>query len=180
MSTIKEHIDTDILIRSIFYKDAASFVKFGNNKNIAINQRESYPYPYTLQFACNWIQQLKEQSIQNRFAIVVSGEAIGEISLHEQPDVHRNSAELCFWIGEPFWRQGITTKAVRWMVNYGFNTMKLKRIYADVLEYNEGSKNVLLKNGFVLDGVLKSNVYKNNIFYDHFVFSVVNEQDATN
>ena len=47
------------------------------------------------------------------FAIASRSEAIGGIGFHPQADVHRLTAEIGYWLGEPFWGRGIATQALR-------------------------------------------------------------------
>ena len=176
MNIVTPNLGNNFFIRSLQYSDADNLAKLGNNPNIVINQRDSFPYPYTVEFVRNWIQHAKENqsTTQNRFAIIYETEVIGEIGLYEQQDVHRFSAEICYWIGEPYWNCGVMTKAVKWMTQHGFEQMKLKRIYADIIAYNKASQRVLEKCGFTIDGIMRKNIYKNEAFYDHIVFSLLN------
>ena len=175
-----EHsLGNDVIIRNFLYGDASGLCRNGDNPNIAINQRECFPHPYTIEHARNWIQHVRENEPATRFCIATPKEAIGEIGIVLQPDVHRYSAEIGFWIGESYWGKGLMTKAVDWMVNYCFESLHLKRIFADVVDYNLASKKVLQKCGFELEGVLRQNIFKNDQFYDHFVFARVNDNRPT-
>ena len=45
----------------------------------------------------------KEGKTQLSRAIVVDGEAVGSIAVMLKDDVYCKSAELGYWLGEPFW-----------------------------------------------------------------------------
>ena len=58
--------------------------------------------------ACDRAQRMPETT----FAIAVDGEAVGGIGFVLHPDVERVSAEIGYWLGEPFWGRGIATEAL--------------------------------------------------------------------
>lgn len=175
---MEQILGNGFVIRNFLYGDASGLARNGDNPNIAINQRESFPSPYTIEQARNWIQYVRDNEQGRRFVIANDKEAIGEIGISILPDVHCYTAEIGFWIGEPYWGQGLMTKAVDWMVQYCFDELALKRIYADVVEYNVPSMRVLQKCGFELEGVLRKNIYKNKNFYDQFVYARLNDDHS--
>lgn len=167
----------EVSLRSLLYGDASGLAKHGDNPNIAVNQRESFPVPYTVEYARQWIQYAKEHETENRFVIATHKEAIGEVSFFAQADVHRNSAEMSFWIGEEYWSQGIVTQAVNYIAEYAFKKQGIKRLFADVVEYNMGSQKVLIKCGFQLEAVLRKNIFKNGKYYDQFVYARLDDDN---
>jgi len=80
------------------------------------------------------------------------------------------SAEIGYWIGEDFWGKGITTEAIRQMVEYTFYYFDKIRIYAEVFENNKASMCTLEKNGFYLEGVRRKSVLKNSILMDDYIW----------
>ena len=46
------------------------------------------------------------------FAIAVDDEAVGGIGFTVLTDVERVSAEIGYWLGEPYWGRGIVTEAL--------------------------------------------------------------------
>lgn len=115
----------------------------------------------------------KEHETKTRFAIDFCGEAIGEIGFVVQLDVHRFGAEIGFWLSEEHWGKGVMTAALSYVSQYAFDEMELVRIYADVQARNEGSRRVLEKCGFELEGVMKKHVYKDGQFIDQLVLALV-------
>lgn len=104
-------------------------------------------------------------------AIVADGKAVGSISLVLGSDVYRRSAELGYWLGRPFWRRGIMTAAVREMCALGFETWEILRIHAEPYAGNAGSRGVLEKAGFTLEGILRNSVCKNGEILDSCVYA---------
>jgi len=73
---------------------------------------------------------------------------IGTISLHNIDWIIRR-AEVGYMVGDPtFWGKGLSTEAVGLVTDYGFNRLNLNKITAGVVKGNEGSVQVLVKNGY--------------------------------
>jgi len=68
-------------------------------------------------------------------------------------DVHK--AELAYYIDKHYERKGITSKALQLIIAYCFDALKLKKLYLRTAKDNIGSQRVALKNGFLLEGVLR-------------------------
>ncbi len=165
----------NIQIRAFHINDVDALVKYANNKNISKYLRDSFPFPYTEENAISWINYVKKNSFNLAFAIANEIELIGSISALPQIDVHRFSAEVGFWIGEPFWNQGIISKILPEFCNYLFSKYNFNRLTANVFDGNGASKKVLEKTGFILEGTLRNNVFKENNFFDQYIFGLLKE-----
>ena len=162
-------------IRHFKHSDAAAIVKYANNPKVSQNLRDRFPNPYTLKDARQWIASALHVKPRTHFAIATHEEAIGSISLELQPDVNCKSAEIGYWLGEPFWGKGIATNAVRKVVEHAFQTYDLVRIYAYVYETNPASAKVLEKAGFSREGTLRKSVFKNGKILDQFLYAILND-----
>ncbi len=118
------------IIRSWEEGDEESLVHQANNRQIWLNLRDRFPHPYTLPDAKWWIQHAKDQKPQTDFAIDVEGNAVGGVSLLLQDDIERCSAEIGYWLGEPFWGKGIMTVVLKSLTEYAFREFNLTRVYA--------------------------------------------------
>ena len=65
--------------------------------------------------------------------------------------------ELAYFIDKNHEGKGIVTKVTHEMIDYCFNQLKLSKIWIETGEDNFGSKNIALKNGFKLEGLLRDN-----------------------
>ncbi len=160
-------------IRNYAVRDVAALVKYANNRKVSINLRDRFPYPYKRAHAAAWIQHVKAQKPQTNFAIASDGELIGGIGLELQGDVHRLSAEIGYWLGEPYWGKGIATRAVRALTEYGFANYPLVRIFAGVFEWNPASARVLEKAGYVFEGRLRKSAIKDGKIIDQVLYAIV-------
>lgn len=145
-------------LREWKHSDLENLVENANNINIASNMRDGFPFPYTSEHGRQWIEIAKDNNCF--FAIKVENEAVGGIGLTQGKDIERISAEVGYWLGETHWGKGIISSALKGVVDYGFNELKLERIFAVPLEQNTASRRVLEKNGFDLEGILRSSVIK--------------------
>jgi RimJ/RimL family protein N-acetyltransferase len=88
----------------------------------------------------------------NTFAIVLkeTGLPIGSIGLHFRSDLARldDEAELGYWLGVPYWGQGLVPEAAREMLRYAFEDLKLDRVWCGYYEGNDKSRRVQEKVGF--------------------------------
>ena len=128
--------------------DEESLAKYANNRNIWINLKDGFPHPYTVEDGVAWVQLQKDRDPVQGFTIATADEVIGGIGIRLQEDVHRGSAEIGYWLGEPFWGRGIATRALRALTDYAFANFDLVRLYATVFEWNPASARVLEKAGF--------------------------------
>ena len=156
--------------------DETALVKYANNRKIWLNLRDAFPHPYTLADAREYLSRHRNEDFPNVFAIDNNGAAIGSIALHPQDDVHRLSAEIGYWLGEPFWGKGVTTRAVKAICQYGFSRLHLVRIYAAVFEWNPASMRVLEKAGFVREGTLRKYVLKDGTIINSVQFALVSAE----
>ena len=89
-------------------------------------------------------------------------------------DVHRYSAELGYWLAEPFWGRGIMTQAVKIITAFAFSELNVLRVFAEPYTTNPTSARVLEKAGFVREGILRANVFKDGKVLDQYLYSFVN------
>ena len=147
-------------------EDASALAQLANNKKVWDNLRDVLPHPYTMEDAVSFINITKQENPQVSFAVEYDGAFCGMIGLVPQKDVYRKTAEIGYWLGEPFWAKGIATKAVALITDYGFNELNFIRIHTGIFEYNIASMKVLEKNGYMKDGIFQKSVFKNNKIWD--------------
>ncbi len=160
------------LIRRWQFNDEQSLIENANNKKVWINVKDVFPYPYTLQDAKDWIRFTHTENPPTNFAITVDTRAIGGIGLTLKSDIYRKSAEIGYWLGEPYWNQGIASAAVKAFTEYAFNSFDLSRIYAGIIEWNKASARVLEKSGFTFEARLHKNITKNGETVDELIYAI--------
>ena len=163
-------------------EDAPSLATAINNKNVLDNLRDGIPYPYTEKDAEEFIRTTlsAEKNMQYAFAITYDGKVIGCIAVFRKENVHRFTAELGYYIAEPYWGRGIMTEAVRQMIIYVFENTDIVRIFAEPYTFNKASCRVLEKAGFQFEGTLRKNAIKNGQFIDMRMYAMTKDEESNN
>ncbi|MGE5347770.1 MAG: GNAT family N-acetyltransferase [Actinomycetota bacterium] len=172
-STSLKFTDGIVTIRKFRRNDKYRMAEIANNMKIAVNLRDAFPYPYSLEDARKFINMCLRVKPYQVFAIEFEGEYVGNIGIHKQDDVYRKTAELGYFIGEQYWNRGITTRAVNLICDYGFRELDVIKIFSGVFSFNTASQRVLEKCGFEREAVLKSSVIKNGKIYDEFRYAKI-------
>ena len=162
-------------VRSWEWRDRDAIVRYANNRKVSINLRDRFPYPYTARDARNWLDMVVDQNPETNFAIEVGDEAIGGIGFTPQYDVGRRSAEIGYWLGEPFWGRGITADAVQLLSVYAFETCNMLRLFALPFADNLQSIRVLEKAGYTREAILRSSSVKSGVMRDQALYARINE-----
>ena len=165
----------EYLIRCWEKEDAPAIAKYANNRKIWLNLRDRFPHPYHLSDAEAFLTKVFEQQPITFFAIANEQEAIGSIGLMLGEDVHRCTAELGYWLAEPFWDKGIMTEVVSKFTDFAFEIFELNRIFAEPYIGNTASVRVLEKAGFVLEGTLRASVFKDGKVLDQFLYAKIRQ-----
>lgn len=163
-----------VSLRPVTEKDAPKMAELANNKKIWDKVRDQLPHPYHIEDARTFMATIHSLHPTRHFAICSKGEFCGMIGLELQTDVYRLSAELGYWIGEPWWGQGIATEAVRLMTQYAWETLGVERLYAVVFANNPASMHVLEKCGFEKEGISRRAVIKNGKMMDEVRYAILN------
>ena len=89
-------------------------------------------------------------------------------------NVRRGVAEtgtIGYWIGRPYAGRGVATAAVRTLVRYAFDRLELHRLEAACLPTNAGSRRVLEKCGYVVEGRLHRSAIKDGVIIDQVLYA---------
>lgn len=169
---------TNFLLREWQHDDVKSVSQAADNPDIAKNLRNTFPNPYTEADAAWYINDCisNEGKHQITRAIVVDGKAVGSIGIFMKNDVYEKSGELGYWLSEDYWRQGITSRAVREICKEAFQKFDIIRIFAEPFDSNNASKGVLTKAGFTYEGTMRNGVYKNGSILSYCMYSILREE----
>jgi RimJ/RimL family protein N-acetyltransferase len=165
--------DENISLREFTPDDKYRLVELANNPKISINLRDGFPNPYTVADAENFLEKYAGLESSLVLAIEYNGFYVGNIGLHKGTDVYRKSAEIGYFLVEPYWNLGIMTKAVNLICNYGFKTMDIVRIHAGIFEFNPASMRVLEKCGFKREAVFEKAIIKDGEIYDEVRYAKI-------
>jgi RimJ/RimL family protein N-acetyltransferase len=162
-------------IRPWAERDVVSLQRFANNRNVWLNLRDIFPHPYTLKDAEDWIGFVLTETPIRSFAVASEKEAIGGIGLEFGMDVHSQTAELGYWLAEPYWGRGIMTNAVSCYTEFSLQHYDLLRIFAEPYANNYASRRVLEKSGYILEGIKRMSVIKDGKVLDQALYGVIRD-----
>jgi len=170
-----------IQLRRWAASDKESLVRYANNRNIWINMMDVFPHPYTEEDGARWLARVAtEQAKPTRLAIDLDGEAIGGVGVTPMTDVDCKTANISYWLGEPFWGRGIATYALKLLTAYAFANFDLERLQAGVFEWNPGSARVLEKAGYQFEGRLRRSIFKDGRIGDALFYARLRESMSEN
>ena len=114
------------------------------------------------------------------FAIELAGVRgiVGSISA--RPRLHPHQIDIGYWLGVPYWNKGLMTDAVRLTTHFCFEHLNAVRVYASVFMGNIGSRRVLEKCGFTLDGTLRHHALKREKWLDEWFLSLLRTEWEAN
>jgi len=165
----------DLRVRSWRKNDLDTLVRYANNSKIAANLRDLFPHPYTRAAGAAYLAEMRSAELEASFAVEFESEAIGGIGFKLGTDIARLSAEMGYWLGEPFWGRGLMTRAVIGASEWAFDHYTLTRIYAMAYSHNMGSMRVLEKAGFQREGTLRRSAVKNGVILDQVLYAKVRQ-----
>ncbi len=160
-------------LRPLRRQDAPALTRHADNHNVARYLRDRFPQPYSLEDARRFFEYVNETKGECVACIDLAGEAAGAIGLQFRTDVERCSAELGYWLGEPFWGRGVMTQAIRHFTAWAMPRFELTRVYAEVFAGNPASERVLEKAGFDRIGVLRKAAIKRGRHHDYVLYDLV-------
>jgi ribosomal-protein-alanine N-acetyltransferase len=143
-------------------KDADALFRLVRDRDIA---RNTYiPSPYRHSDMTGFLERATEDMGAGKQLLLtvrslLSDEPMGLVGLHfRYPQPFR--AELGYWLGRRFWNQGIMTQAVKTVIAFAFETLKLHRLDVSHFEPNDASRRVIEKCWFRREGIEREAVRK--------------------
>ena len=162
-------------IRRWKMEDAPALAGALNNKNVQDNLRDGLPYPYTENDAKAYIRAMLDADKQKTFAFAITfdDQAVGSIGVFRRDNIHFRTAEMGYYIAEPFCGKGLGTSAVRQVCAYIFEQTDILRIFAEPFAHNAASCRILEKCGFTCEGTLRRNAVKNGKVLDMKLYALI-------
>ncbi len=136
------------------------------------------PHPYPPGVAVDWIRHLQQHAGTGQhytFAITRRSDHIfmGVVGIHPNT---LSSAEIGYWLGVSYWNQGYMSEAVRRLLQFGFEHLRLHRIIARHFTINPASGRVMVKAGMIYEGTMRQHVRKGDQFYDLACYGILQSE----
>lgn len=148
---MKLHGD-NVMLRPIGAEDFSKLVQWTLELEPDFNSEGDYPR--SLEECESWLQRSQSNRSQERFAIVLNGNIIGDLEL-DHITWRSGDGELRIRIGEKdLWDKGYGTDAIKTLLGYAFGKLDLSRIYLKVYTDNNRAIRCYQKVGFKKEGKL--------------------------
>ena len=168
-----------LILRPYNLGDAPELQRLIGDRDVVLTM-SNVPHPYEDGMAEEWIGKQPESFQKGesaQFAIThrEEGFLIGGIGLN---DIDRQSehAEIGYWIGKPYWRNGYGTEAARAVVKYGFEVLGLNRVYAKHFRRNPASGRIMQKIGMKHEGCHRQHFKKWGNFEDFELYGILRSE----
>lgn len=115
---------------------------------------------------CQWFAKYFADDANELSIIEVDGKPVGQVGLNHIDHLDKHAC-LYLTIGEKdYWGKGVGSAAMAHILDYGFNTLGLHKIYLEVHARNKVAITLYEKFGFVKEGLFKENVLYDDGFDD--------------
>jgi len=161
-----------LVLRAWKSSDATRIRELAGDRDVALNTMH-VPHPYPDGAAEAFITDVAQSPDTCSFAID-DGQLAGSIGLRLTREFER--AEVGYWIGKPFWGRGYATEALGAVLGFGFEELKLHRIYAGYFSRNAASGRVMEKSGMKFEGRLRQHVKKWDDFVDIVYYAILRDE----
>jgi RimJ/RimL family protein N-acetyltransferase len=167
-----------LLLRPLKEEDEENIYQYVKDYDIA-RWTINIPHPYPREGAIEFIKQargLMEEGLAYELAILLKPEMkiVGVVSFVRINKAHRN-AELGYWVGKPYWNNGIATEAAIRILEFGFEDLGLQRIFAKCFFDNLPSKRIMEKIDMEYEGKFRHEIFKEDRFIDITYYSILKE-----
>lgn len=178
---MKKLIDNEITLKPIRFRDKAEWeaVRAVNRDWLTpweatrpkIESNSRLPSYYGMVMTLNKeIRALRSISLGIWLRENDSQKLIGQITLGGIIFGAMRGAHIGYWIDQRFASRGYTTRAVKLLTKFAFQTLKLHRIEINLRPENEASKKVAIKAGYVLEGARNNYLHIAGDWRNHITF----------
>ena len=160
-------------IRPYSEADIAELVPLIGTREVAATTLR-IAHPYTEQDARDFLLLTREpDKLWLAITLRSNGQQIGGVGL--RIDEQHQNAELGYWLGVPYWGQGYAKEAARELLRYGFDELRLHRIYASHFKHNVASGRILVKLGMRHEGCQREQIRKWDRFIDLELYGLLRQ-----
>lgn len=176
-------IESDLLIIRPFKKtDIKAFHQLAKNQTaIRFIHWGPLDYQQSEQYIQRAIKLLKvKQPRKFIFAVTLKdGTFIGTVYLHVRNHIHR-LAEISYLLDPAYWGKGLGSEAVQTILKWAFGQLKMHRIVARADRANTNSTNLLRRNHFNEEGVMREDFLFKGKWRDSVLYSLLEDEFKLN
>ena len=165
-----------LILRPFVFEDATRVQELAGDARVA-DTTLNVPHPYPDGAAEAWIQRHPGMARDGQaFAWAIclrQGEFVGAISMMPKIGFATNTGEIGYWLGVPYWNHGYMSESTRAVIDWGFNSLKLHRIFAEALTRNPASARVMAKAGMLFEGTARGKLIKHGKYEDMVNYAIL-------
>ena len=163
-----------VVLRPLEREHLERCVKWFNDRDVTYYLGREQPL--TMAEEERWFAEYRSKVDEEIYAIEVDGNHVGNIGLHGIDRANRK-ANLGIVIGEKdYWSKGLGTDAMRTVLRYAFEQLRLHKVNLDVIDYNERAIHVYERCGFVKEGVRREELWKRGRFVNLVRMSILENE----
>lgn len=145
-----------LFLRRWTEEDALILYKYASDPEVG--PRAGWPVHDSIEYSKNVIREYFSNDCTWAIVLKSTGKPIGCMGYYTQATsnipIGENDCEVGYWIGKPYWNQGLCTEALRLMLDYCINVKHFDNIWADHFIGNPASGRVMEKCGFRDTGMI--------------------------
>ena len=168
-----------VRLRAIERQDLPLFVAWLNDPEVRQNLLVNIPLSQAQEdgwFERTLTRPLEEQPLGIEVRTPEGWRLVGNCSFFDL-DWRNRCCEIGIFIGDKeFWGRGYGTQVMRLMLNYGFNTLNLNRIYLRVYESNPRGIRCYEKAGFRHEGRLRQAIFQDGRYIDLLMMGIIRSE----
>lgn len=163
-----------IKIRKHLQKDIPYRVKWLNKPNINKFISDEMGQKTNLKKEKKWFVNYQKAKNKKFFTLCDNSKPIGFMGLSNISRANKK-ANLFIVIGEDEYRgKGIGKIAMKWIIDYGFNKLKLHKINLCVIKDNVPAVKLYQSLGFITEGEMKDEIFYKGKFYAFLSMAIFN------
>ncbi len=165
-----------LLLRKISMDDASEMLVLRTDINTMRFLDKTKPT--SIQEMYDLVSKINDGIKQNNnigwgITLLNSNKLIGMIGYHRIVKEHYR-AEIGYMLLPSEWKKGYMNEAIKKVIDFGFHSMKLHSIEANINPNNIASAQLLKKNHFIKEAYFKEDYYFNGKFLDSEIYSLLN------
>ena len=158
-------------------KHIETYYSWRNNEEINIFDQPGFNGPIAYEIVEEWCEKVINQKDGYTFFLKdeVAGVYIGICALMHI-DYKNSNSELSIVIGNrEYWRKGVGTEVMNKLIDWGFNSLNLHKLYLHVFSSNTRAIGLYEKLGFKEEGRFREELYRNGGYQDVIRYGLLKE-----
>ncbi|GFI22376.1 putative ribosomal N-acetyltransferase YdaF [Lachnospiraceae bacterium] len=168
---------TYIYLRPICVEDTERVVRWRNDRNVVKNFIDRTPLSQEIHL--DWLNNKVQKGCVHQFVVCrnIDKMPLGSVYLQNFEEKNKKAEEGIFLGEEQAYGKGVGTEAAKLMLNYAFEYLKLHKVLARVLAYNQASLRMHQKAGYVQEAYFKDELFLDGKYEDLVFFGAINPLD---